>query len=273
VPLIAVFGFVLVLILGSPCAALAQDDDQRAVAPPATPSIGQLFDLPQDSAPPPTPAHTGIHALFANLIDDFKHLPSRENAGWTLFGSALALSVHPFDARVNRHLVGKRSVHNFFVPGKIIGQGYIQVASSLGTYTVGRLAHKPKVSHVGMDLLRAQAVVGVLTYALKLTVHRERPNRSNSQSFPSGHASVTFATATVIQRHLGWEWSMPVFLVASYTSISRLHENVHYLSDVVAGATCGIIAGRTVTRHGRSVYALVPIWSHGEVALLVQRQF
>jgi hypothetical protein len=37
--------------------------------------------------------------------------------------------------------------------------------------------------------------------------------------------------------------------------MSRLHENVHFASDVVFGATVGIIVGRTVTWHGRNFYA------------------
>jgi membrane-associated phospholipid phosphatase len=124
-----------------------------------------------------------------------------------------------------------------------------------------------------MDLLRAQLIAGALTFALKEAVRRERPDGSNNQSFPSGHAALTFASATALQRHVGWEWSLPLFLIASYTAASRLHENVHYLSDVVFGATVGVIAGRTVTRHGRTSYALVPVWTHGVAAVMVQRTF
>jgi hypothetical protein len=40
-------------------------------------------------------------------------------------------------------------------------------------------------------------------------------------------------------------------VVASYVAISRLPANRHWLSDVVFGSSVGIIAGRTVTRHGR----------------------
>lgn len=262
--------------------------DQQAAGAPDLPSIvfgsapdsvqapatfDLLPDFSADAQPrkPPTPAHTGIHALFYNVLGDFQHLPSHENLGWALLGTGFALAVHPFDTTVNRHLVGHAAVHNFFLPGKIAGQGLVQVGSSLAIYAVGRAAHEPRVSHVGIDLLRAQILVGALTYALKITTHRERPDGRNAQSFPSGHASVTFATAFVLQRHFGW-WSVPTFLVASYTAASRLHENRHYLSDVVVGATVGTISGRTVTRHGGSNYALMPVLAPGEVALLITRQ-
>lgn len=232
--------------------------------------VGVPFGAAQEP-PPPTPRHTGIRALFSNVVQDFAHVPSRENLGWTLLGGSLSLATHPFDQEVNRHLVGKAAVHNLFLPGKIIGIGYVQAGSSLAVYAWGRARHEPRVSHVGMDLLRAQILVGTLTYGLKVSTRRERPDGSNRQSFPSGHASVTFASALVLQRHFGW-WSLPTFLVASYTAASRLHENRHYLSDVVAGAAVGVIAGRTVTRHGGSNYALLPVVTRHQVALLVERR-
>lgn len=231
-----------------------------------------VFAAAQQPATPQAPPRTGVRALIFGLAGDFAHLPSRESLGWAVFGGGLALSVHPFDTRVNRHLLGKTGVDHFFLPGKVLGQGYVQVGASLLTYAYGRLEHRPKVSHVGMDLLRSQIVAGAVTYGLKLSVRRERPDHSNRHSFPSGHAALTFASATVLQRHLGWSWSIPVLLVASYTAASRLHENVHYLSDVVAGAACGVIAGRTVTRHGRSAFTLVPVVTRGEAALLVYRE-
>ena len=67
---------------------------------------------------------------------------------------------------------------------------------------------------------------------------------------PRGHSADTFALATVIAGHPGFRWSLIGYAAASYVAMSRLHENVHYLSDVVFGAAVGSIAGTTVTRHG-----------------------
>lgn len=92
---------------------------------------------------------------------------------------------------------------------------------------------------LGMDLLRAQAVTGMLVEPIKFATHRERPGGSNRQSFPSGHAAVTFATATVIERHLGWKKSVLAYAIASYVSASRLHDNRHYLSDVISEPQSG----------------------------------
>ena len=43
------------------------------------------------------------------------------------------------------------------------------------------------------------------TYILKYAVREERPDHSNRHSFPSGHTSTTFATATFLQRRYGWK--------------------------------------------------------------------
>src|SRR2546427_11733413 len=86
---------------------------------------------------------------------------------------------------------------------KIVGQTPVQMGLALATYVYGRATDTPKASHFGMDMLRAQIVAEALTEALKISTHRERPNHENHQSFPSGHASITFASATVIERHLG----------------------------------------------------------------------
>jgi membrane-associated phospholipid phosphatase len=109
-----------------------------------------------------------------------------------------------------------------------------------------------------------------LTYGLKYVVRRERPD-GTGYSFPSGHATVTFASATVLQRHLGWRYALPTYTLATYVAVSRLHENRHYLSDVVFGSTIGIIAGRTVTRHGRDEWGIIPVTEKRKTALLITR--
>jgi len=229
-------------------------------------------DKTSDEKKPPTPEHTGLHALFYGLAEDFKHLPSRPNLYFALGGGALAASVHPFDETFNRRLISHfDTVNTAFKPGQWVGQTPIQMGAAVLTFAYGRIAQQPKVSHVGMDLLRAQMLDEALTEALKFSTRRERPNGSNHQSFPSGHSSLTFATATVIERHLGWKKSLLGYAIASYVAASRLHDNRHYLSDVVFGAALGTIAGRTVTQHGSGYWTFMPASVPGGVALVVTR--
>ena len=135
---------------------------------------------------------------------------------------------------------------------------------------MGRLSHSPKVSHLGIDLQQAQILTEMLVQPIKMSTKRERPDGSNNRSFPSGHAAVTFAGATVIERHLGWRKSLLGYTIASYVAASRLHDNRHYLSDVVFGAAVGSIAGRTVVHHASDYWAFTPAnLPGGGVALLV----
>jgi membrane-associated phospholipid phosphatase len=85
---------------------------------------------------------------------------------------------------------------------------------------------------------------------------------------PSGHATVTFAAATVLQQHLGYRAGIPTYLIASYVALSRLHDNRHFASDVAMGAATGIIIGRSVTWHGRNFYA-TPEFLPGGAAIVV----
>ena len=82
---------------------------------------------------------------------------------------------------------------------------------------------------------------------------------------------ITFAAAAVIERHLGWKRSLLAYAIAGYVSASRLHDNRHYLSDVVFGAAVGQIAGRTVTLHGREHWTLGPSIVPGGAAIVVAR--
>src|SRR5689334_16065476 len=49
----------------------------------------------QEKEKPPTPVHTGIHALFSGYLEDLTHLPSLPNLYLTMAGGAAALSLHP----------------------------------------------------------------------------------------------------------------------------------------------------------------------------------
>lgn len=129
-----------------------------------------------------------------------------------------------------------------------------------------------KVSHLGFDLMRALIVSQALTQGIKVAVRRDRPD-GQCCAFPSGHASAAFATAAVLERHLGYRGAWPTMLIAAYVGASRLHDDRHFLSDVVFGSALGIATGWTVVgRHGRSAFTMVPVPTHGGIMIaFVQR--
>ena len=57
----------------------------------------------QPAGAPPTPRHTGIHAMFKDLGADVTHLPSKENLFWAAVGGGLAsLSIWPTTTSTSR---------------------------------------------------------------------------------------------------------------------------------------------------------------------------
>jgi membrane-associated phospholipid phosphatase len=89
-----------------------------------------------------------------------------------------------------------------------------------------------------------------VTSALKYSINRERPfetypdilkkAKAGSPSFPSGHTSSAFATATSLSlAYPEWYVIVPSFAYAGTVAYSRMHLGVHYPSDVAAGAVIG----------------------------------
>jgi membrane-associated phospholipid phosphatase len=130
-----------------------------------------------------------------------------------------------------------------------------------GMFTAGRFAGGLRFRAMTYDMLDAAIVNFTWTELIKVSVGRERPNGQDNKSFPSGHTSNAFAMATVAQRHYGWKIGIPAYGLAGLMGISRIHEDKHWLSDVVAGATLGYIAGRTVTRVNGQVERARTTWN------------
>jgi len=101
--------------------------------------------------------------------------------------------------------------------------------------------------YVGVSL----GVDGVLTYSLKEIVKRPRPyvtypndiipySAESSLSFPSGHTSLAFATATALSlKYSKWYVIAPTYFWACSVGYSRMNLGMHYPSDVLAGAVFG----------------------------------
>jgi hypothetical protein len=216
--------------------------------------------------------NTGFKALVRNTIGDFKALPSNDSAICLGIGGGVSWAFSGLDESVNDYFQDSGLSHAFWQPGKYIGLGEVQIGAAIGTWAIGHWKDPHGwLAHLGLDLLRAQILTQTITYGLKVTVQRERPDGTDGYSFPSGHASTAFASATVLQRHLGLKAALPTYAIATYVAASRLYENRHHLSDVAFGATVGLISGRTVTRHGRHNYAMVPLVVPGGMGVAVTR--
>ena len=237
-------------------------------APPQTPTptVDQPVEPKDETAQKPGLAikkpNLGIKNLFSNTFGDLRRLRADNGLTFLAIGGALASTAHAYDTDTTARLAG--SSRDAFVPGSIIGGAEFQFGASFATYGVGRLIGHQRTAEVGSHLIRAQLVAQGVTHAIKYSVKRMRPDGTTRNSFPSGHTSVSFASATVLQREFGWKVGVPAYAVASYIGLARIEGKRHYLSDVVFGAAIGIVAGRSVTVGlGDKKFLLTPVATRG----------
>jgi membrane-associated phospholipid phosphatase len=128
---------------------------------------------------------------------------------------------------------------------------------------VGRAFDAPRVSQLGGELIRAQIVSQSITQSVKFVTTRTRPD-GTPLSLPSGHTASAFATATVLQSNFGWKVGAPAYAAAVWIGASRVQMKRHFVSDVVAGAAVGLVAGRSVTiGRGDFRFAVTPMAASG----------
>lgn len=106
---------------------------------------------------------------------------------------------------------------------------------------LGQLYFDP---HHGEALARALIYNGIATQTLKVTFQRRRPGSDNLRSFPSGHSSTAFATATALTYSYGIKAAVWAYPLATFVGLSRMADDKHWFSDVVSGAFLGIWIGR-----------------------------
>jgi len=127
------------------------------------------------------------------------------------------------------------------------------------TFTVGNLGYgllfKDKVAiHNGVESALSVGICLALSGGIKTLVNRPRPYQthpeintltySDGKSFPSGHTTLAFATATTIAlEYKKWYITVPMFAWATSVGYSRMRLGRHYPSDVAAGAIVGIGSG------------------------------
>jgi membrane-associated phospholipid phosphatase len=242
---------VLALSIGSFSAASAQEQTQTGPQPPRPPVV------------PSTSSHDDgrrtMGRLPANLGRGLVGMFNLDNLTPALIGSVATSTSSFFDADAREAAVGQLGWSDTF---ETAGGPLYSTLFVAGMFTAGRFTSGTRFRAMTYDMLDAAVVNFTYNSVLKVAVGRERPNGQDNKSFPSGHTSNAFALATVAQRHYGWKIGIPSYGLAGLMGISRIHQDKHWLSDVVAGATLGYISGRTVTRvNSQSEHATRASWN------------
>jgi membrane-associated phospholipid phosphatase len=201
--------------------------------------IGLSFSIPVLAFEDPTEGKPFFPWLWE---DQFKPtiVNSFDTMGMGIFavGATATVAARQYDETVFQHNQneGDRIIdHDTADFGGLVGGGGPGVATAIAQLFFDQ--------QNGLQHSRAIALTAVSHITLAGLIQRNRPSGRNYLSFPSGHASSSFATASSLAYSYGWKVGVPAYAAASFVAISRVNENIHWLSDVVAGAALGIYWG------------------------------
>jgi hypothetical protein len=185
-----------------------------------------------------------------DLGTNFVGLISTDNIAPLAIGAvATGLSIVPEQNVETYFLSNPERAEGISEPGEHIGNAELIAPVVAGLFAAGLYRDgDPRFKATSYALAQGFVMNGVVTASMKAALSRMRPDGSNDVSFPSGHTSMSFMWATVLSRNYGFKVGIPAYAVAGYVGATRLQENKHHMSDIVAGATIGYIIGRTVTR-------------------------
>ena len=126
-----------------------------------------------------------------------------------------------------------------------------------GMIAAGEISGRDRTRSTGYLAAESLLLSGLVARIPKLLLGRQRPDAwppaspydfkgpLKGSSFPSGHTTAVFSVASVVAyQYRNTRWVPPVaYSIAGLTGISRIYDDRHWLSDVVAGALLGTVTG------------------------------
>lgn len=201
-----------------------------------------------------------------------------DTGNWQYFGaSLLAIGIaHEYDDDVREHFIQR---DHAAPPGEDPRSTEDAVPAALllgGTLTAALLTRESAGYEETWSMVEAGALSGITALTLKYAMGRERPNDTDrvdawfegGDSFPSMHTTLAFAIGTVFAEsgndRYRWVRRALGYGVAGGTAYLRLRENVHWLSDTMAGASLGLataqfVMNRRMEPRRRAWLQIVPI--------------
>ena len=262
------------LTLGAAGSALAQ----------TTPAPGGDSTITTVPEPPPPSVTPAVDASTPGGVGhDFKlyfTAPLHWDAGeWAWFGGALVAigASHHYDTDVRNHFTKNLTPTEISnISSNDLQDALPAVVVFLGTWGYAAWADDPSGHREAWSMLEAAALSTLTAYGTKFIARRQGPDqtsnpnewfKSGGRSFPSAHATASFAIGTVLAEAGGddYRWLRRVFGygVGIGTSYLRLKHNAHWLSDTVAGGALGIASAQFTLNHAYrnqdSRFALIPV--------------
>jgi hypothetical protein len=185
---------------------------------------------------------------------------------WLTFGATTAatIAVMQADQSIKDEAMRDQSHINSFPikAGKFYGEIYPAaiIAGGFGLY--GYLADYKPAKKIAFETVQAVCYAGAVTTILKFVIGRARPytdkgiasyklfnfTDNSFYSMPSGHVTMAFSVSTVLANNVKSEWLKALcYVPAVATCVSRVYQNQHWTSDVLAGAAIGYFVGEWVS--------------------------
>jgi membrane-associated phospholipid phosphatase len=189
-------------------------------------------------------------------------IPLRWWHGVVVLGGLSALMLLDHSSR--DYFQRNRSTQSDDVAGALrhFGQPEVFGTVTLGLLGAGLISGNDDVTRAGGRLAATRALAGATATGLKLGTGLPRPNEisdvagfepfSGQDAMPSGHTTVAFALATALSDDIHRTWaSVGLYTIATGVGWSRMNDNKHWLSDVVAGAVVGVGSAKLVNGRWR----------------------
>ena len=262
------------LTLGAAGSALAQ----------TTPAPGGDSTITTVPEPPPPSVTPAVDASTPGGVGhDFKlyfTAPLHWDAGeWAWFGGALVAigASHHYDTDVRNHFTKNLTPTEISnISSNDLQDALPAVVVFLGTWGYAAWAGDANGHREAWSMLEAAVLSTITAYGTKFIARRQGPDqtsnpnewfKSGGRSFPSAHATASFAIGTVLAEAGGddYRWLRRVlgYGVGIGTSYLRLKHNAHWLSDTVAGGALGIASAQFTLNHAYrnqdSRFALIPV--------------
>ena len=139
-------------------------------------------------------------------------------------------------AEVKEHIDEKLTIDDFS-----------QYAPHASIYVLDVMGIKGKNNIKDKAIISATSylIMGLTVNALKNVSIVQRPDGRSNNSFPSGHTATAFMGAELMHQEYKdvsiW-YSISGYVVATGTGLFRMYNNRHWLTDVAAGASIGILS-------------------------------
>jgi membrane-associated phospholipid phosphatase len=207
---------------------------------------------------------------------------SRKDLMVTAAFTGAAVALFPVDQKITRWVRRPANLENGVVKGAFGGLEWGvekgSIITGAGLWGAGLAMRNRTVAEMGFHTIASIAVTQQVTHVLKGAFGRSRPYMSSDslphdwafgkgfgttdyRSFPSGHSSMAFATATALSHEISRNWPKAgriatplLYAGATGGAIARIYHDKHWASDVTVGALVGILGARATLGllHGHS---------------------